>query len=224
VVDPYYQWNLNQEDFNNYLVKKYGSIENAQETIVYYRNNWYDDDNVLTPEFYNNTLQETWKQYYAPFYANTNTRILYWKRAELDWTMETNEIWKGTVANNSYVAGDRVIMGDLTSSPAIIVDTTTFNGTIAAVDDDDIYIQHVTYSTDPANLVSISLANNINVVGIANVELVYRAIPLDEGVFWSQVTAFDIENELNTYNRSVKVLESTQLFNVLSQIDAKLTE
>lgn len=36
IVDPFYDWPLSYQNFANFLVGKYGSIENAQETIVRY--------------------------------------------------------------------------------------------------------------------------------------------------------------------------------------------
>lgn len=38
-VDPYYDWYLSNEQFEKYLVKKYGSLKNASLTIVYYKHN-----------------------------------------------------------------------------------------------------------------------------------------------------------------------------------------
>ena len=36
MVDPQYDWPLNTRDFTNYIIKKYGSIENAQTTYHHY--------------------------------------------------------------------------------------------------------------------------------------------------------------------------------------------
>lgn len=35
VFDPQFQWTLNMNDFNKYIINKYGSIETAQQTIKY---------------------------------------------------------------------------------------------------------------------------------------------------------------------------------------------
>jgi len=35
-LDPYYEWPLSQRDFEAWLKKKYGSIETAQSTILFY--------------------------------------------------------------------------------------------------------------------------------------------------------------------------------------------
>lgn len=36
IVDPQYDWPLNYDQFNKYIIKKYGSIENAQTTYHHY--------------------------------------------------------------------------------------------------------------------------------------------------------------------------------------------
>jgi hypothetical protein len=36
IVDPFYDWPLSYQNFVNYLVGKYGSVENSQETIARY--------------------------------------------------------------------------------------------------------------------------------------------------------------------------------------------
>lgn len=36
MVDPQYDWPLNSRDFQNYIINKYGSIENAKTTIHHY--------------------------------------------------------------------------------------------------------------------------------------------------------------------------------------------
>lgn len=48
IVDPYYDWPLTYAEFNLYIVKKYGSIQAAQGTLLYWSNENYDY--YMTPE------------------------------------------------------------------------------------------------------------------------------------------------------------------------------
>jgi hypothetical protein len=195
-VDPCYQWNLSVDEFNDYLVKKYGSVENAIRRTVYYRNNWYDDDNVLTPHAYDNELDMNWKKYYAPVY-DQNVKILYWKRKEVDWTMETNEIWKGVVSDVvGFNVGDLVTISDMKAE-------------ITGIDGSTVYVKNVNYTGDPALYTTIT--SDTHGSAIDGLDLVYRAIGLDEGVFWSAVTYYDIENERNAYNRSIRILDASHV-------------
>jgi hypothetical protein len=36
IIDPYYDWYINQNDFASYIAKKYGSVEAAQANLEYY--------------------------------------------------------------------------------------------------------------------------------------------------------------------------------------------
>tara|TARA_B100001093_G_C26622184_1_gene925112 strand:+ start:448 stop:957 length:510 start_codon:yes stop_codon:yes gene_type:complete len=38
IVDPYYEWHLDQFNFEKYIIKKYGSLEAATTNIEYYTN------------------------------------------------------------------------------------------------------------------------------------------------------------------------------------------
>jgi hypothetical protein len=215
IVDPYYQWNLNEQEFNNFLIQKYGSVENSIKKIVYYRNNWYDDDKVLTPDFYDNIIPNNWKKYYVPFYG-PNTKILYWKRREEDWVMETNKIYKLTCNSAPFVAGELVDV----SNGAIRV------GGGEVVDKDDAFILIKNVDIDgamvPNNVVTGETSNVAQT--ISEVDLVYEAIGTDEGVFWSPVNYFDIENEKNAYNRSIKILDRAYIMPTLEQIRSRLNE
>ena len=43
VIDPYYQWPLSTNEFNDYIMDKYGSVAEAFTQIAFYRNNWYNN-------------------------------------------------------------------------------------------------------------------------------------------------------------------------------------
>ena len=39
IVDPYYEWPLNQQQFENFLISKYGTVAAAQAKILHYKHN-----------------------------------------------------------------------------------------------------------------------------------------------------------------------------------------
>lgn len=214
IVDPYYQWNLSQREFEEYLIKKYGSVENSIKRIVCYRNNWYNDDQIITPDFYNNNLEQDWKKYYAPFYGD-GTKVLYWRRREEDWVMETNKIYKLTVANT-----EPFIEGELVDVETGVV--RSGGGEVTAISDTYIMIKNI----------DGEFANNDIVTGetsqipqtVTDVDLVYDAITADESVFWSPVTYYDIEEERNAYNRTINILDRSYLINTIDQLNKLLKE
>ena len=66
IVDPYYEWHISELDFNDFILKKYGDIETAQETIYFYRNNWYEDDTEMPVRTYEEVIFPIWLKYYEP--------------------------------------------------------------------------------------------------------------------------------------------------------------
>lgn len=81
IVDPYFQWPMNNADFEEYIVKKYADIPTAQSTIVHYKYDptvdpadaeaYYRKNYKLSVDSYNamTTLE---KSYWDPVYAFDN--------------------------------------------------------------------------------------------------------------------------------------------------------
>ena len=214
IIDPYYDWHLSDRDFNDYLVKKYGSPEAAIKKIAYYRNNWYDDAQQITPSYYDNHLQLTWRKYYSPFYGK-GAQILYYTRRQIDWTQETNKIYKLSVANTTPFVQDELV--DVYTSA-----TRSGGGEITAIADTYIMIKSIDGEFTINDSVVGETSNNGQTVTAS--ELMYEAIAEDEGVFWSPVTYYDIENERNAYNRTILILDKAQTRPVLKQIETVLKE
>lgn len=213
-VDPYYQWTLSEQDFEDYLIKKYGSIEASQKKIIFYRNNWYDDDNTLTPSFYENHLDYDWKKYYGPVYGN-GTQILFYKRREEDWVMETNQIHKLEIANTEpFVLGELV---DVISGAV-----RTGGGEVTAVSNTYIMIKNIDGSFAANSTVTGETSNSAQTVTATS--LVYQAISNTEAIFWSPVYFYDIENETNAYNRTINILDRQYVEDVSDQLIRLLNE
>jgi hypothetical protein len=57
-LDPYYEWPLSQRDFESWLKKKYGSLETAQSTILFYE---HSSKNItISPDTYNHNTTLTY--------------------------------------------------------------------------------------------------------------------------------------------------------------------
>jgi len=210
-VDPYYQWNMSDTDFDSYLTKKYGSIETAVLKIAFYRNNWYNDDNVLTPSLYENTIIQSWKKYYSPVY-DQNTKIMYWKRKEEDWVMETNKIYKLYCDTTTFNVGDLI---SLYSDEAHRIG----GGEISNIADGFLFIKNIDGAPELEQIsFGFPFIGTVDPVPVDKIDLVYTAISNDEGVFWSPVTFYDIENEKNTYNRSIRILDASQVMPAMENI------
>ena len=214
IVDPYYGWNMSVQDFDDYLIKKYGAIENSIKKIAFYRNNWYDDDITITPDFYENNLEHGWKKYYMPFYGK-GVKVLYWQRREEDWLMETNQIWKLTLdSTEPFIEGELV---DVKTSV-----TRSGGGEISAVSNTYIMIKNI----DGSFTIGDTVTGETSMIeqNITAVDLVYQAITDDEGVFWSPVTYYDVENERNATNRTINNLDRQYLPDTIDQLQRLVQE
>ena len=75
ITDPYYEWYLSDDELNNLIEKKYGSIVDAQQKIKYYRNDWENQDPISVSAY--DSLSENRKKYWNPEYLNGNKIINY---------------------------------------------------------------------------------------------------------------------------------------------------
>lgn len=82
IVDPYHDWPMDDNTFNTFIADKYGSVQQAYETIVDYRINWFEDTRTLSQLQYN-SLQGWEKKYWTPVF-DINNNAQGWVRKELD--------------------------------------------------------------------------------------------------------------------------------------------
>lgn len=206
VIDPYYDWNLDQDTFMNFIVKKYGSFEKATSKIKYYRNNWYLNQEQITASAYE-SLNSNLKKYYDAIYLDdTKNSIPYaYKRKPIDWKHNTNAVSKYNVANGSMFIADEIVnvvfnannlgQGQVSFSNSSVImlqhlSGVTTSGTITA----NSYLYGTESKTNTAFTIATSIANNISTI---------------ESSYWSQVTYYDYENEINVNNMSIKILEKS---------------
>lgn len=48
IVDPYYDWPMDDKEFKSYIIEKYGTVQEAMQEIIYWSNEDYDY--YMTPE------------------------------------------------------------------------------------------------------------------------------------------------------------------------------
>ena len=225
IIDPYYDFPLSEEDLNKYISNKYGSYSKAQNTIVFFRNNWSGDDSNITVVAYN-ALGVGRQKYWAPQLGYSNQIIGYVRKQE-DWTVTTNQVYQLTtttaeelLTQDGYTlytcdsSGNPVdpivipeglvnvpfVNGELLQQNGVTVATvasTTSDGTIVA--------QHIsgTLSVNPIYGLTSGAAATVT-----SITLISQSIPTDELVYWSPVTAYDYEHELNENKKQIKLLDN----------------
>jgi hypothetical protein len=198
IVDPYYEWHLNENEFNEFINSKYGSYELAYQKVKFYRNDWVGQENVSV-NYYDNLLPDS-KKYWEPVYGYSNKTVSY-KRVEQDWAVNTNQIVSYTVSANSNFTKDEICKINLGSKIG--------KGQILSSSNTAIFLQHMfgTYTgTSSGYIYGTESGSN---VAFTAVNSVADNISTEEEIYWKPVTYFDYENEKNEYNRTVRVIDKT---------------
>ena len=201
INDPYYEWYLTGNEFNEFIEKKYGSIYEAQQRVKFYRNNWENQDNISLSEY--NALPIGNQKYWDPEYGSGSS-VIYYKRKEIDWTTSTNKIVSYTVANTSFTKNE--IVNIKLNSNAI------GKGQITGSTNNTIYVQHVSGEYNESASVSISSGyiygteSNVN-TAVTDVTVLSSNIPDEQVVYWTAITHYDYEMEKNEYNKSVRIID-----------------
>lgn len=215
VIDPYYDVALSQNDFDAYIAKKYGSLRNAYQKIVFYRNNYDQDDSFINESGYR-SLPEEAKRYWFANKSFDNTIIGY-ERIKENTIISTNRIISfeiSLVGDTQFILGEKITQGD--SSGFISFSNSTV-----------ITLQHISGFVDINNNITQSgyitgdqsLAN----AEIISANLVFNAfggttgsMSPNEEVYFSPVTAFDHENELNEQKKNIKIINKNMVQDVYS--------
>jgi hypothetical protein len=199
-IDPYYEWPMEYNDFNDFIKTKYGSVEESIKKTKFYRNAWYNDPNEISYSFYENTLALNHKKYYTPNFG-MGTKIISYKRKEEDWVVNTNKIFRWNITyntGNSFTNGEII---DLKYSANTIgtAEVITSNSTTLT-------FQHIS-GTVNSSIVAVGETSITN-ASFTTVAFEHENISDDEFVYWERVSLYDYENELNEQKKHIKLIDS----------------
>jgi hypothetical protein len=204
VIDPYYDWYIDQTTFKDFIVKKYGSYVNAVTKVKYYRNNWYSyPDPISNLQF--NSITETLKKFYEPIYSDIyqSTTPLGYKRKPIDWKRSTNNVVSYNVDGTDYIINE--IVNVYRNSTLI------GSGQVCGKSSTALTIQHtsgiVTEDTGINTMSVVGKESNESKV-YTNATLLVGNIPSEELNYWDPVYLYDYENEINERNKTIQVLKS----------------
>lgn len=202
IVDPYFDWPLTEDQFKQHIIKKYTSIAKANQEIAYWEDNWYLDETTLTPAAYD-ALPAARKKYFKPLTGINNNTVSY-VRNQLDEAVETNKIIQISVADSTgFTVGEQITQytsGSLSGS-----------GFICAINDNNIVVHHILGSFDTTagnvgNIISVDTDLNTSV---SEVITLVTAIPDDEIAYWTYVTKYEYEANLNEQKRFIRLIDKS---------------
>ena len=227
-TQAYYDFPISDDNINTLVIKKYGSIAKANEKILYFQNNWAtDESNISTTAFA--ALGVGQQKYWAPEINEKNTIISYVRKQE-DWIVTTNKIqnlsYDYSVVDNEFVnvlteanyeimtendfniivdyipetvTDKKFVAGELVSQGGV-----TF-ATVVTVSETILVIQHISGTAVTGKITGLTSGAS-GVVSL--VTTLNQNIPSTELIYWSAVTAYDYEIDLNAKRKNIKLLDN----------------
>ena len=200
IVDPYYGWYLSGDQFNQYIVSKYGSLVEAQLKTHHYQVDWTGDDTKLTISAYDaldSVPPVNLKRYWKPV-LNDYGAVVFYQRAPLELVVSTNRIMRLVVPTSAgFEVGE--IISQLTG------DVVTGYGEIVALDATSITIQHITGAIVGGSQIT-GFSSGTKVTPASTTVLV-ETIPTVEQSYWRAVSIYDYEELLNEQRKTVKLID-----------------
>lgn len=215
IIDPYHDWILTEKEFRDYIIKKYGSIDKAYREIAYWEDNWYADETTLSISAYN-ALSAARKKYFKPV-TGVQGNVVNYVRNGLNLAVESNKTIEITVANtSSYIIGEQITQA--TSG------TTTGSGFIKGINDNKLVAQNIigTFANTGGSVANVIGYDSKATSAASNVATINTAIPADELSYWTYVTKYDYENQINEQKRFIQLLDKSFIDQIEKEMDELL--
>lgn len=201
IIDPYFGWYLTEDEFTNFITKKYGGMDIAQQTISYWTTNWMDTDINVTISYYGR-LPQILQKYFIPVWGPKN--IIAYKRRPESWIMNTNQIMSVYVSDTSVFK-----INDLVQSVNAI-EQVVGTGQIVGIDATNFLVQvgNVQGFWETPLVNSLQVRNDTTKdVPVGVIESKQINITDAEAVYWTPVSCYDMEREINEQRKTIMLLD-----------------
>lgn len=198
ITDPYYDWYMDHTTFKKFIASKYGSLVSAQRNIKFYRSNYQDDDSLIEPSIYN-SLTADQKRFWSPVIGRDNRPFKYERKKE-DIVYNTNQVKSlniSLVGNTTFSTGEYVFQqnGGVTVSAA----TLNFSNSSVAVLSNIIGTISTSYNLKGADSTANATVTSVNTVS--------TSIPADIQSYFTPITYYDYETEVNEEKKNIKLID-----------------
>jgi hypothetical protein len=203
-IDPYYDYSLNEYDFNSYIEKKYGTIQKAKTNIMFYHNNYYNDETTKDASTYLG-LSSNLKKYWTPTLDLIGNPYEY-SRAKIDIKVVTNKIVSANITLNtstSFSLGEKV-----TQTVSGATGFVSFSNTTTLT------LQHITGTFGTYNITGNDSGASATT---SDASISKQVIPVNEEDYFSAITCYDYELDLNIKKKKINVLDRSYVETVSSQ-------
>lgn len=195
-VDPYYDMPLSQIDLQEYIITKYGSLEQAMRKIAFYRTNGKEDDRKITPAQFNSFVNGEQK-YWTPE-LDYLLNVSGYTRNKDEQTLNTNRIASLTVTNTQgqFKIGEEV------------QETGNIYGFCTFANSSNITVQHVNGNYSSNNVVVTGKESGATATIVSSNNAVTTTLAFDDATYWRPVSFFEYETEQNELKREILLLDS----------------
>lgn len=210
ITDPYHEWPMSQDVFDDFIRVKYGSIANAQSQIAYYKVNHDTDDSVISTAAYD-ALAASQKQYWSPIVGQLANTVINYERKVLFDVVETNQIVSLTGTFGTFTENE------------FIKQSSNVKGTVSFANSTNIVIKHVQGTWVSGQPVFYGLSDTVANATITAVSTIYQSISLEELAYWTPVYHYDVEYERNEQNKHIRLLSDIYLDKIEADMKDLLT-
>ena len=193
-VDPYYEVPLSEIDLEDYIIIKYGSIEQAQRKVALYRTNGNSDDRILTKQQYE-TLPYGEQKYWEPR-LDYLLNIKEYKRKDEPQEVSTNRIGiiDITNANGIFKVGEEIQY------------TGTNYGFCTYTSNTQLTVNNIT-GAFVANTTIIGKESGAQATVTVCNNTINTTLAYDQTQYWEAVSFYDYEIEENEKKKEILLMD-----------------
>ena len=198
IVDPYHDWYMDTNTFNQFVADKYGSLTKARTKIKFFRSNYSTDDSMISTAAYQ-ALSSNQKRFWRGVNGIDNNIIRYERKKE-DIIFNTNAVKQlsiSLVGNTQFTTNEYVIQksGMITVGSA---EVTFANSSVCIINN---------------ILGTISTSNNLEGsesganATVSSVTTLSTSIPADIQSYFAETTFYEYESELNEQKKNIRLID-----------------
>lgn len=191
-IDPYYSLALTEDDFNSYIISKYGNQEKAMRKIAFYRTKYNSETRISVSQY--SALIPRFMKYYEPVLDAYGVIMQYRRKSDLDVT-NTNKIVTLSLAT---------VNGNLTVGEEVQVNGTNY-AFVTLVDGNTITCQHVNGTFSSGNRIT-GKESGATATVVSSTTLI-ETIAFTDADYWEAISYYDYERELNEDKKKVSLLD-----------------
>ena len=220
-TDPLFEWYKDQVTLDNYIIGKYGSLDNAVSKTAYYRVN--RSKPKITKAAYN-ALTTAQKKYWTRSLTTPQQEETLWRQESdnRDYSQFTYyEITKAPITSDTNAVvrveytkasgNNTLVVGDLVQKRS--GGTLVAEGEVASLIDGAMFIKHITDTNYfSSNGSSTSISGTLTVrskdltLSVSSSSVVSLSIPIDEYSYWQPISFYDLETEINESRQLVSLI------------------